>query len=71
MPNMHAFVGADTTGKQWTAFFDPISLQPTVIKYQRQTALIRDNHWISRTNFKGKEFKMIMCKNEKGKVMRP
>ena len=26
MPNMHAFIGADTTGKQWTAFFDPKSL---------------------------------------------
>ena len=26
MPSMHAFIGADTTGKQWTAFFDPISL---------------------------------------------
>lgn len=32
-PNMHAFVGSDGTGNQYTAFFNPETMHPTIIKY--------------------------------------
>jgi hypothetical protein len=71
MNSMHAFVGSDTTGKQWTAFFDAETLHPAVVAYQKQSALIRENHWIPRSAFGKNEFKMIPCKNKKGKPVKP
>ena len=34
-PSAHGFVGSDSTGNQFTAFFDTDTLRPFMVKYQK------------------------------------
>ena len=70
LDNFHGFIGSDTTGKQYTAFFDPETLKPQIIKYQEQTMLIRNEDWVSREVIdKKKEFQPLKCPSKPAFVM--
>jgi hypothetical protein len=54
--NMHAFIGTDGTGNMFTAFLDPDTLHPTIIKYQQSTMLIRPSDYKERSHIPKSEF---------------
>ncbi len=65
---MHAFIGTDGTTNQYTAFINPQTMKPMIIKYQKQTMLIREDDWMPRTSWSDEEFKLATCHTKTGKI---